>query len=118
MNTLTVTLLLIAITCVPLLILIRYLVRQKRRLTLLNTPLPAELEKIIQKNIHPYKRLSEKMKKELQGLVNIFLNEKEFEGCGGLEMTDEIRVTIAADACLLLLNRNITECFPALHRDP
>ena len=33
----------------------------------------------------------------------------------GLEITDEIRVTIAGEACMLLLNRNITECFSALH---
>lgn len=35
----------------------------------------------------------------------MFLAEKKFEGCGGLEITDEIRVTIAAQACLLLLHR-------------
>jgi Mlc titration factor MtfA (ptsG expression regulator) len=42
---------------------------------------------------------------QLQKLIRVFLAEKEFEGCGGLEMTDEIRVTIAAQACILLLNR-------------
>ena len=30
--------------------------------------------------------------------------EKDWEGCNGLELTDEIRVTIAAQASLLLLN--------------
>jgi Mlc titration factor MtfA (ptsG expression regulator) len=35
----------------------------------------------------------------------VFLAEKHFEGCGGLALTDEIRVTIAAQACLLLLHR-------------
>jgi hypothetical protein len=43
----------------------------------------------------------------------MFLAEKTFEGCGGLEMTDAIRVTIAAQACLLLLHRE-TDYFPDL----
>ena len=43
----------------------------------------------------------------------MFLAEKRFEGCGGLAITDEIRVTIAAQACLLLLHRK-TDYFPAL----
>ena len=43
----------------------------------------------------------------------MFLAEKDFEGAGGLEMTDEIRVTIAAQACVLLLHRD-TDYYPAL----
>ena len=42
-------------------------------------------------------------RRELEGLVQIFLDEKSFEGCGGLKITDEIRITIAAYACILLL---------------
>ena len=41
----------------------------------------------------------------MQWLVRTFLAEVRFEGCGGLQITDEIRVTIAAQACTLLLNR-------------
>jgi Mlc titration factor MtfA (ptsG expression regulator) len=40
---------------------------------------------------------------ELQGMIQVFLEEKHWEGCGGLDLTDEIRVTIAAQACLLQL---------------
>jgi Mlc titration factor MtfA (ptsG expression regulator) len=49
----------------------------------------------------------------LHARINVFLDEKRFEGCGGLEITDEIRVTIAAQACMLLLNRK-TKCYPRL----
>ncbi len=59
--------------------------------------------------------LPEKLKNELKSLAMLFLEEKEFEGCGGLEMSDEIRVTIAGEACMLLLNRNKTDCFPGLN---
>ena len=37
--------------------------------------------------------------------VQVFLAEKPFLGCAGLAITDEMRVTIAAHACLLRLNR-------------
>ncbi len=36
-------------------------------------------------------------------LIQVFIAEKYWEGAGGLELTDEIRVTISAQACLLLL---------------
>ena len=57
------------------------------------------------KNLPLYGRLPEALKQQLHGLVNVILDEKRFVGCGGLEMTDEIKVTIAAQACMLLLNR-------------
>lgn len=36
-------------------------------------------------------------------MIHVFLHEKHFEGCAGLRITDEIRVTIAAQACLIAL---------------
>ena len=47
-------------------------------------------------------------RQELAGHVQVFLEEKRFEGCGGLQITDEVRVTIAAQACVLLLHRKAT----------
>ena len=67
----------------------------------------------IEKNIPLYKRLPQELKTQLHGLVNVFLDEKAFVGCGELEITDEIRVTIAAQACMLLLNRD-TRFYPKL----
>ena len=45
--------------------------------------------------------------------MQVFLSDKTFEGCGGLEITEEIRVTIAAQACMLLLGRE-TKVYPKL----
>ena len=88
--------------------------RRMRRNRLLNEPFPAEWEQIVQKNVPLYNRLPDPLKRQLHGLVNVFTAEKDFEGCGGLEITDEIRVTIAAQASMLLLNRPATY-FPKLH---
>ncbi|MEY2538052.1 MAG: MtfA peptidase [Verrucomicrobiota bacterium] len=69
--------------------------------------------KTIQRDLPFFQRLSAADRAELLGHIQVFLAEKRFEGCGGLEVSDDIRVTIAAQACLLLLHRQ-TDYFPRL----
>jgi Mlc titration factor MtfA (ptsG expression regulator) len=80
--------------------------KRRRRERLRATPFPPGWVQILQQNVPLYHRLSEADRRELHGRVQVFLAEKHFEGCGGLELTDEVRVTIAAQACLLLLHRD------------
>jgi MtfA peptidase len=87
--------------------------KKRRRKRLRSAPFPASFLAIIERNVPFYLCLPEADRLELQGLVQIFLGEKVFEGCGGLELTDEIKVTIAAQACLLLLHRE-TDIYPRL----
>lgn len=68
-------------------------------------PFPEAWSAILEKNVPLYGRLSEPDRAELHGHIQVFLAEKNIEGCGGLELTDEIRVTIAGQACLLLMHR-------------
>lgn len=51
--------------------------------------------------------------RELECLILAFLDDKIFEGAAGFEVTDEVRVTIAAQACVLLLHRD-TDIYPDL----
>ena len=83
----------------------RRLTRDARRRRLMALPFAEEWKTIIERNVPLYRRLPEDLKAQLHGLAQVFLAEKHFEGCGGLTITDEIRVTIAAQACMLLLNR-------------
>jgi Mlc titration factor MtfA (ptsG expression regulator) len=87
--------------------------KRRRRERLKVVPFPLEWDDYLRKNVPFHARLSEAERMELQGLVNVFLAEKHFEGCGGLALTDEIKVTIAAQACLLLLHRD-TDCYRRL----
>ena len=87
--------------------------KRRRRERLLAEPFPAAWLEIIERNVRFYACLPDADRRELQGLVQIFLAEKTFEGCGGLELTDEMKVTIAAQACLLLLHRQ-TDIYPRL----
>lgn len=77
-------------------------------------PFPAEWIAILQANIPVYSRLPEVLRSQLHGGIKRFIRDKKFYGCDGLVMTDEIRVTIAGEACLLLLNRS-TNHFYKLH---
>jgi Mlc titration factor MtfA (ptsG expression regulator) len=85
----------------------------RRREKLRNEKVPAEWVEILEQNLPLFNRLTPADRKELLGHIQVFIDEKYFEGCGGLTLTDEIRVTIAAQACLLLLHRN-TDYYPNL----
>jgi MtfA peptidase len=89
------------------------LLRQRRRHRLRTKPFPKEWLEIVRRNVAFFLRLSPSDQAELLGHIQVFLAEKRFEGCGDLELTDEICVTIAAQACLLLLHRK-TDDFPRL----
>ncbi len=88
--------------------------RQQKRRTLLSTPFPQAWDAILKKNLPPYEKLAPELRRQLQDATRIFVSEKSFEGCGGLTLTDEIKVTIAAQACMLLLNRK-TAYYPRLY---
>lgn len=64
---------------------------------------------ILRRRLLFYPNLPEYLQHQLQNLIKVFLHDKRFVGCGGQEINDEIRVTIAAQACLLLLNRNSSQ---------
>src|SRR6202048_1381632 len=87
--------------------------KQRRRRRLSAQPFPKDWQRTIERNVPFVRRLSAKDQGELLGHIQVFLAEKRFEGCGGLELTDEMRLTIAAQACLLLLHRK-TDYFPQL----
>jgi Mlc titration factor MtfA (ptsG expression regulator) len=87
--------------------------KSRRRNKIANRPFPEQWLAIIRKNVPLYARLPAADQEELKRHIQIFLAEKKFEGCGGLEITDEIRLTIAAQACVLLLHRE-TDYYPGL----
>jgi Mlc titration factor MtfA (ptsG expression regulator) len=74
--------------------------------TLRSQPFPEPWLAILRRNVPYYERLTPADQEELRGHIQVFVAEKNFEGCGGLAMTDEIKLTIAAYACILLLHRD------------
>lgn len=102
-------LLIVILSVYPVYLYLRHMRRKKLRAL----PMNPEWEGVLEKNLPIYQTLPEHLKTELHGHIRVFLYEKNFEGCGGLEINDEIRVTIAAQACILLLNRK-TKYYPKL----
>ncbi len=66
---------------------------------------PSAWRKILQKRVPLVRRLPADLQLQLKKHMQVFIAEKSFLGCAGLRITDEMRVVIAAQACLLLLNR-------------
>lgn len=88
--------------------------KNRRRARILAEPFPASRWEVLERNVPLVSRLDAAERQTLKDKVRIFLAEKRFEGCGGLELTDEMRVTIAGQACSLLLHLDEPDVFPTI----
>jgi len=79
--------------------------RRRRRSALARQPLPAHWLAWLERDVAVYRKLPAPLQQRLHGLVQIFVRQKIFVGCNGLEVTEHMRVVIAANACVLVLNR-------------
>src|SRR5437016_8497235 len=84
-----------------------------RSLRLPTGPIPDTWHGIVEQNVALARGLSSDERERLLRLVQVFLGDKHFEGCGGLVLTEEMKVTIAAEASLLLLHLE-GPCYPTL----
>ena len=79
--------------------------RRLSRADVIAEPFPPSFRELLLRRVPCAKLLSAVELEKLEALVRIFNSEKSFEGAAGLTLTDEMRVVIAARACLLLLQR-------------
>ncbi len=79
--------------------------REWRRWRVRRQPFPPAWRELLRRRWPLYARLPADLQLQLKQHVKVFLAEKPFIGCGGLEVTDEMRVLVAAQASLLQLNR-------------
>lgn len=84
---------------------------ERRRRHILEQPFPAAWMEILERDVTLLRRLDPALYPRLRDLIQVFIDEKHWEGCGGVELTDEHRVTIAAQACLLLVGINDHDLF-------
>lgn len=87
---------------------------ERRRQALRAREFPARWRTILARDVPHYRALPPAQRKRLEEHMQVFLAEKRFIGCEGMEITDEVRLVVAAQACLLLLNRP-SGYFPRLH---
>ncbi len=94
-----------AVDAVVMIVIIRQLQKKRRICRLRATPAPQSWHTILQERFPTVNHLAEFQQKQLFGYMQVFLDRVKFEGCGGQEITEEVKVTIAAQACLLLIGR-------------
>ena len=98
-------------------------IRHARRASLLEQPFPTQWEPYIAR-LPFFQALDDRGRGRVRDDLRVLVAEKNWEGCGGFTLTDEVRVTIAAQASLLLLNieheyyRHVTSIlvYPAAYR--
>lgn len=82
----------------------RYLQRRK----LFSKPFPSTWQTVLQQRLSIYKKLPQHLQQQLHQEIQLFIFDKKFVGCEGLQITEEIKLLIAAQACLLLINHPTT----------
>ena len=85
-------------------ILVNPVLTKRRRNRLKHRSFPPLWQALVENNLPIYLQLSPTERRRLQGHIQVFLAEKQFIGCAGLQVTEEMKLIIAAVACLLLLN--------------
>lgn len=78
--------------------------RRARKNALLQTQLMEGQRVIISHEVPITQRLPQALRAKFEGKINRFLDQVEFIGCDGLEVTEAMRLSIAAQACLVIAN--------------
>jgi Mlc titration factor MtfA (ptsG expression regulator) len=89
---------------------------ERRRARLRAEPFPAPWRRILRRRVPAVARLPTDLQRQLKRHIQVFVAEKPFVGCQGMVITDEVRVTVAAQACLLLLGHPRPDCYPRLRQ--
>ena len=90
--------------------------REWRRLQWRRRLFPPAWREVLRRRVPQVHRMPADLQLQLKRHIQVFLAEKVFIGCRGLVVTEEMRVTIAAQACMLLLNRRRPRYFPNLRQ--
>ena len=78
---------------------------KNRRKEIRENEFPKRWEKRIESQWPLYHRLPDLLKQNLQERIKLFLSEKQFIGCNGFEVSEDHKLFIAAQACLLIINK-------------
>jgi Mlc titration factor MtfA (ptsG expression regulator) len=80
-------------------------IKNRRRRKLLAEPPPSEWLGLVEQNVWQYRALPDEDQRRLFEMARIFVAEKNWEGVRGQQIDDQVKLTIAAQACLLTLRR-------------
>ena len=89
---------------------------ERRRARQRARPFPTAWRRILRRHVPAAARLPADLQRRLKRHIQVFVAEKPFVGCQGQTISDEVRVTVAAQACLLLLGDERPDYFPRLRQ--
>lgn len=89
--------------------------KRLRRQAVLDRPFPKAWQRVLDRGAPFYRRMPIAHRRILRQCMQVFIAEKEFLGCGGMTVSDEMKVTIAAPACLLIVGLPHLDVYPRLH---
>lgn len=76
-------------------------------------PFTEENDAFLTSNFHPYAFLTDSEKNSLQRKIKFFLTTKNINGVANFNVTDDMKLLVAAEACLLIMNIQ-EDVFPGL----
>lgn len=99
---------------------------RRRRAALLATPAPPEWAETLHREYELFGRLDPEARAKLVDIARVLVAEKSWEGAGGFDCDDPVKVVVAAQAALLLLgvehdyydNIDSVVIYPAGYRIP
>ena len=77
--------------------------KERRRRRVRERPFPPAWRDVLRRSVRQAEGLADDQWRRLEDWIAVFLAEKRFEGCGGLEITDEVRLAIAGQAAVAAL---------------
>jgi Mlc titration factor MtfA (ptsG expression regulator) len=102
--------------CIYIIIYLKSYWQQRKRWKLKQSKFPQPWISLLESDVYLYRKLPPNLKQELHKHIKIFLAEKTFVGHKDFVITDEVKLKIAAQACILLLGdrQNKRNYFPYL----
>ena len=82
----------------------RFFKGRRHRAALLGSPLSERARAVIAAEVPITQRLPAELRAGFEGKINLFLDQVEYIGCDGLDVTEEMELSIAAQACLIIAN--------------
>jgi MtfA peptidase len=88
--------------------------RSRRQARTFHEPFSREWRAILERNVPLYQRMPQDLRLRLEPVVRAFLARIEFVGCQGLQVSEEMRLVVASQACLLIVE-NDANAYAGLH---
>jgi Mlc titration factor MtfA (ptsG expression regulator)/Tfp pilus assembly protein PilF len=89
--------------------------RNRRRRSILDAPFPDEWEALLKRRIRHYAPLPAPQRERVRAIVQVLVAEKEWAGVGGLEVAEDMKVTVAGQAAVMVSGFEDPYFFDRLH---